>query len=433
VSDEKTTTPKLFTHEDATQRQAIRRYQARSQFWFKLVVAVIILTPILTLWLFYSVARAQLEQDFRHLVVSITRLSAAAVDAEKHARIVEDGTSIPEYTELLGLLNDLEQSFPEIQGLATLVIKESDIYYTLDTTELSEVVTNTDEHRSFMRPYTTGSLEKKGLTELLGTGYWYSPELMLDANGAVQGACSRVRALADAAPTLLCLSVDANSYLDAVNALKRNSLLTVAAAIIATLILFFSVMQNHQHSSKWLSLIARQRDQYLTNSRTDPLTGALSRRAFDSAYAAAEAQFRRNKLPFALFYLDVDRFKQINDTHGHDVGDVLLHTLVDSLQHVLRPNDLLIRLGGDEFAIICNLAEREQALVIGEKLRDTASKIAIATPAGKLISPTLSLGVHLVGTNDTMATTQKHADEALYVAKRRGRNQVVCYSPDMEA
>lgn len=159
-------------------------------------------------------------------------------------------------------------------------------------------------------------------------------------------------------------------------------------------------------------------------ANTDPLTGCSNRRAL-SLYAPRI--FAEHSDVGSLLVLDIDYFKRINDTYGHDVGDALLVHFVRIIGRIIRGEDTLVRLGGEEFAIVLPGATLEAARSIAERIRQTVE----TTPmfhAGSLIDMTVSIGV--VHGHDresiNLRTMLAQGDRCLYQAKKSGRNQVVC-------
>jgi len=155
----------------------------------------------------------------------------------------------------------------------------------------------------------------------------------------------------------------------------------------------------------------------------DPLTGAASRRGFDTAAAGALVDAMRTGLPLSLLALDLDRFKTINDRYGHPAGDHVLAATTMAWQAVLRERDLLARIGGEEFAVVCPDATLDKA-------RGIATRLLEATEALRFdeIDPALRVGVSIgiaqTEPGDTLATLHSRADAALYRAKQGGRGRV---------
>jgi diguanylate cyclase (GGDEF)-like protein len=154
---------------------------------------------------------------------------------------------------------------------------------------------------------------------------------------------------------------------------------------------------------------------------TDPLTGLPNRRALDTALAAQCALASREGRPCAVLMLDLDRFKAINDTHGHAVGDAVLRAFGQRLQAQLRPSDLCARYGGEEFVVLLSGTPFEPAEDVGERLRAAVHD----APLAQGIAATVSVGTAAHRPGDDPAALLARADAGLYRAKRGGRNRVV--------
>lgn len=159
----------------------------------------------------------------------------------------------------------------------------------------------------------------------------------------------------------------------------------------------------------------------------DPLTGLLNRGGLDQHLQ--QMQRSRDDSAMALLYIDLDRFKPVNDQHGHAAGDKLLQFVADRLQHLVRPTDAVARLGGDEFAILLGgLRERAHALAVADKV-----VAAVGTPF-ELDSLRVEIGasVGVAWSRGDTGDLAQRADAALYEAKRAGRG-VVRSAPDAPA
>lgn len=165
-----------------------------------------------------------------------------------------------------------------------------------------------------------------------------------------------------------------------------------------------------------------KREQHLsTEAATDPLTGLLNRRAMMAALTEDSLRWKADEIGGAVLYLDIDRFKQINDRLGHDAGDNVLKAFADRIRAVVRNSDKVARLGGDEFAILLTARDGE----------DSAKRVANAlldrmrSPiqwGGNDITVTTSIGIALINQPDLTAQQMlKEADIALYEAKSAGR------------
>ncbi|QLG88945.1 sensor domain-containing diguanylate cyclase [Chitinibacter bivalviorum] len=160
-------------------------------------------------------------------------------------------------------------------------------------------------------------------------------------------------------------------------------------------------------------------------ARTDPLTGLLNRRALFERAKQEGDRAKRKKLPLSVIAMDIDHFKVINDSYGHEVGDQALILLARWCGQTLRSSDLMARTGGEEFVVLLPDTDLEHALAIAERIRLLVAQSKVsANQNAILFSYTLSQGVALLGENESIQDALVRADHALYQAKAEGRNRV---------
>jgi two-component system cell cycle response regulator len=152
----------------------------------------------------------------------------------------------------------------------------------------------------------------------------------------------------------------------------------------------------------------------------DALTGLFNRRSFDDLMAREMASKERYEHALSLVMIELDHFKAVNDTHGHDSGDALLRDLADILRNVCRPSDLPCRWGGKEFVWLMPETDLEGASQAAERLRADIESHRFE----KVGTLTASLGIAQAGQSDSAEQVHKRADEALCRAKDGGRNRV---------
>jgi len=163
----------------------------------------------------------------------------------------------------------------------------------------------------------------------------------------------------------------------------------------------------------------------------DAMTGLHNRRFLEEYMETLVANNDRNKTTLSILMLDLDYFKKVNDTYGHDVGDKVLKELAKTLTQTVRNSDLVIRYGGEEFVIILQNTTDGYGDQVAEKIREAVQQLKIQVSA-TVLQKTISIGIADFPTDcETFWQAIKFADVALYQAKERGRNQVVHFSPDM--
>jgi diguanylate cyclase (GGDEF)-like protein len=159
-------------------------------------------------------------------------------------------------------------------------------------------------------------------------------------------------------------------------------------------------------------------------AQTDALTGVLNRRSIVERLDAACSRAQARGLPIALLFIDLDHFKEINDTYGHAAGDACLGAIIGPIQAELRQSDVIGRYGGEEFVVILSSADAASAHPIAERILRRVAGLQVEG-FGPPIRLTCSIGV---ASSDTLGVWGEHliarADAAVYAAKRSGRNRV---------
>ena len=164
---------------------------------------------------------------------------------------------------------------------------------------------------------------------------------------------------------------------------------------------------------------------------TDPLTGINNRSYFESRCREEIAHARRHQRPLACMFFDIDRFKRINDSHGHLAGDEVLRNVAGLIKSQLRGNDVIARFGGEEFVALLPRTGLHKACEIAERIRTIIGTYAFRPLPELLLSVTISIGVATIpdaSTGDDIECSRqliRSADGALYQAKHGGRNRVV--------
>lgn len=159
-------------------------------------------------------------------------------------------------------------------------------------------------------------------------------------------------------------------------------------------------------------------------SLADPLTGLPNRRQMEAVIAARLAAMQRSGIPFGAVFMDIDRFKQVNDMHGHLTGDRVLVTVARTLLASVRPFDTVGRWGGEEFLGVFPGISGENLLEIAERLRNLVA-VSKTTCEGREVTVTISAGATMALPHDDERTLVERADSLMYQGKNAGRNRVV--------
>jgi len=176
-------------------------------------------------------------------------------------------------------------------------------------------------------------------------------------------------------------------------------------------------------NSQVVSSIQKQR---LSEHRAivDDLTKLYNRGWLNENFEPLLARCKQDLQPFSCLMIDIDHFKKINDSYGHQIGDFVLQQTGETLKNLSRATDYVVRYGGEEMAMLLLNTETADALRIAERVRQTIEQKTVEYEKGKALNITVSIGVAALTISETSADLIKRADQALYYAKGHGRNQV---------
>lgn len=207
---------------------------------------------------------------------------------------------------------------------------------------------------------------------------------------------------------------------------SRDESKSSAANMSSTLL--SQIMQANEHLRKRLDEVesslqckSEELQSYMTEARTDALTELPNRRALDDELNRRVSAYRRQGTPLGVLLVDVDRFKDVNDTYGHHVGDQVLKAVAQGLREAVRECDLLARYGGEEFAILAAGVTREEFMSAAERVRQYVERRLVQCE-GIQLRVTISCGVAEATGGEDIASLLRRADEALYASKSSGRN-----------
>ncbi len=203
----------------------------------------------------------------------------------------------------------------------------------------------------------------------------------------------------------------------------------VLIAIIFSVLCWNYTLRKEKHKTAEALLQVHHMNQLLEKKNhelallatTDELTKIWNRKKINDTLARELSLAKRNQYHFGLILIDIDLFKRINDTHGHQIGDEILVTLAQQLRLLARESDLVARWGGEEFLVICPLTSEEDLVQIAERLRQDISQLTFE----HIDSLTVSIGIASHRQEEEASALLERADKALYQAKNTGRNRVV--------
>jgi diguanylate cyclase (GGDEF)-like protein len=191
---------------------------------------------------------------------------------------------------------------------------------------------------------------------------------------------------------------------------------TATGALTSVTILAWAYADNR---TKMIHLLAKQ-------AKTDTLTSLLNRRGLMSSFNLYIALYKRNKQDLSMLILDLDNFKLVNDTYGHDVGDVVIIKCANAMKSELRDIDSVARIGGEEYIAILPNTSLAEADIIASRIKNTIENLTIKLADNSCVKVTASIG--LTSTSEDRMSFEalyKSADQALYKAKNNGRNKIV--------
>ena len=208
----------------------------------------------------------------------------------------------------------------------------------------------------------------------------------------------------------------------------QNELISAAASIEKEMDTVTSKLQTGKSKVQELEEKVKNLEEELTRTKTenmkDHLTGLLTRRAFSDEVKRIESAYERIKTQYAVVFFDLDHFKKLNDTYGHECGDVVLSTFGKILNKSVREHDIVGRYGGEEFVAIIHFNLNRELLQFLKRIKTIVTENSFLYK-DKKIKVTFSAGVAIRSTYETYENTLQKADTLLYQAKENGRNKII--------
>ncbi len=210
---------------------------------------------------------------------------------------------------------------------------------------------------------------------------------------------------------------------------SRDKLVVIIVSVTSV---FFLLVMIYYHVYKIMHRLQKAQDEIERLTITDELTGLYNRRYFNEKLAVDIAQSKRYKHNLSCVLLDLDHFKNVNDTYGHGAGDIVLASIAQTIRQSCRASDQLARYGGEEFIILMPETDRSGANIATKKIQDNIRALDIDCGNSVILKVTASFGIASFTPEDLNAENISdkiplYADKALYTAKERGRNKIVMY------
>lgn len=211
--------------------------------------------------------------------------------------------------------------------------------------------------------------------------------------------------------------------------IKNKSVFAVYWIMAITLVIVVTL--GYKFFNLWLQTLDKAKLYAEEQARTDFLTGLYNRRAFFEHAHIIEAQARRFDHLYSIALIDIDHFKNINDTHGHNIGDIALKQVAQIIQNNVRDVDISARFGGEEFIILLPETSTDQAARLSDRILHAIRTTQIKVHENTILNLTVSIGI---ATNKNhkqdLETIVQQADQSLYHAKETGRNKRITFCPD---
>jgi diguanylate cyclase (GGDEF)-like protein len=205
---------------------------------------------------------------------------------------------------------------------------------------------------------------------------------------------------------------------------QRFALQALANQVMAHM----ELTRSHRAQAELICELKATRQELVNLACTDPLTGLLNRRAFEQRFDQEVSLIQRGGPPAALMLIDLDHFKAVNDTLGHQAGDQILVRFIELCRETFRQADVICRWGGDEFMVMLPRASLEDAQHAAERLHQLLATMPMMADGSPPFYSTTSIGLCSVTGSSTMDDCLQRTDELLYRAKKQGRSCTVCES-----
>lgn len=381
-------------------------------------VLIAVLTGVLGLQVrqSYGVVMEMSRQRAESLAIAAAHL----VDGDAHREVIEHGDQgSPGYQAAVAPLVAFHNALPDLFYVYTMVARNGEAFYVLDTAGHPELRVPHQLNASNLMEVYDGLTEGDWLSRIYSGQSYVTPEPETDSYGTFISGHAPIRASDGSIAGFTGVDLNVAALLQWKTRMKDAFVVSVAVGVLISAMVGVIV-------AILLRRIVSDAKRLERESLTDPLTGVWNRRAFEFRLDNDFRRYKRSRVNSSIVMIDIDHFKSINDTYGHDAGDKIIKTVVEWATAMLREADFVARWGGEEFVSILAETSSNEGVLIADRLRDVLASLEVTGPGGDVIEFTVSAGVSEFHDQDkTPDEVLARADEALYAAKKAGRNQVV--------
>ncbi len=360
------------------------------------------------------------SKQFDHNLMELASVIAATIDGDLHATLrLPEQQSGEVHARLQDVLVRFQNAVPAIYNLYTTRPENGRLMMVLDAARSPSLLRPTDPPSVLGEALDFDLANEPGTIPTLMAGHAYVDRGAYDSGGtrrAMRSVSAPIRASDGRVVAFLSMDYEESLYAEEFERRREHTLL-VAAAVDAALVLGVVVLVYWLRRS-----IGRALDDLALESSTDALTRLGNRRSFDIRLGHAVASARERRAPLSLLLLDADRFKEVNDSWGHPVGDAVLTRIADCLRAELRPPRDIFRIGGEEFAVLLPGVVALDAIALYNRLNE-AIRRPLVLPSAR-VELSMSGGIAELdprGREDAEELLLR-ADAALYLAKDLGRD-----------
>jgi diguanylate cyclase (GGDEF)-like protein len=348
-------------------------------------------------------------------VAQISRLAASTVNGDLHRELLDPAQFTQEkYDRVLAPLARFHQSIPEVFYVYTMVERDGETYFVLDTANSPVISSQYPERKAsaYMEHFRSNEENpQRWLTRVARGETWVYPDFQSDDFGNFLTGHTPIMDSQGRYSGFVGVDFDINYYLAQEARFRAIRIGSIVASLIAAIIIGALIASYHR------GLERRMLAHYETSVR-DALTGLLNRRG---AWEAIRNALARRESSYAALLIDIDDLKHINDSQGHAAGDAAIVSLAAALRDSVRDRDLTARLGGDEFLVFAPNCDEHGAQDIAQRILERTD--AASRHGGPRYSVSIGICVEDAGVEEFDAMYRR-ADEALYRAKSAGKNRL---------